>query len=757
MNPAAILRTALVVWLAAAASAVPLTTLTEDGAVWWQSALLAGLLVFVAAALRLARLSLVVVHAAQVAVLVAVLGFTEVQIRTAKGVSIGLTRVFDGAITQMRTEGAPLTVYAPTRWLLVAFVATLVVLTDLMVATLAAPAWALAPLATPYVIAAVTATADDLPWWQFVLVALGYLAMLAVEAVNRNEEWTRNVNTDTAHRGSPQLGVWRMALLIGVPALAITLLVGSALPMFGNTPAIGTRSGNGPIQMQDPTINLARDLNQPINRRVLTYTTSNGQPVYLRLATLSVVDASGWKLPSVSLLNGQLPPAPGAATGQVRVTTHVTIDNLDSEYLPAPYAPESFNARGQWAYDPSSLMVLSTNGSGRRQATRNLSYTVTAEVEEPNPAEFSQAEAGIPPRDSQILSYVPADVPQVIVNLARQITRGAATDAIKAADIQAYLTDPSRFTYNTNAPGGTGYDVLVNFLTKTHSGYCIHFASAMALMARIVGIPSRVSVGFAPGTKVGNHYEVNIRDAHAWPELYFGGYGWVRFEPTAAVASAPGWSSLTSLQPPKPASSASTSESAGPSTGPSHQASVSASPVAPITETPAGGPAGTNWAGILGGAGAGLLIVLLLVAPMTVRLSMRRYRLGRPRGDEHERIEAAWREIRDSFVDLGGRWLNGSPRAIGERLAARSDETAAATLRRVAHRVEVSRYGATLPEDTTDLAAAVRLIRRHWLDEAAWQERWTALVLPRSLWRGRGRGIRNPARGVDASAPPSGS
>jgi len=252
---------------------------------------------------------------------------------------------------------------------------------------------------------------------------------------------------------------------------------------------------------------------------------------------------------------------------------------------------------------------------------------------------------------------------------------------------------------------------------------------------------------------VGNHYEVNIRDAHAWPELYFGGYGWVRFEPTAAVASAPGWSSLNSLQPPKPATSASTAASAGPSTAPSSRASVSASPVAPVTETPAGGSGGTNWAGILGAGGAGLLIVLLLVAPMTVRLSMRRYRLGTPRGDEHERIEAAWREIRDSFVDLGGRWLNGSPRAIGERLAARSDDTAAVTLRQMAHRVEVSRYGAALPEDAIDLAAAVRLIRRHWLDEAGWQERWAALVLPRSLWRG----IRNPARGVDASAPPSGS
>ncbi len=139
-----------------------------------------------------------------------------------------------------------------------------------------------------------------------------------------------------------------MALLVGLPALAGSLILGSAVPLIGTAPAIGKGSGNGPIQMQDPTINLAKDLNQPVNRRVLTYTTSNGQPVYLRLATLSVIDASGWKLAGVSLRNGRLPSAPGAVLGQTKVTTHVTIDNLDSEYLPPPTrrSPSPRRARG---------------------------------------------------------------------------------------------------------------------------------------------------------------------------------------------------------------------------------------------------------------------------------------------------------------------------------------------------------------------------------------------------------------------------
>ena len=73
----------------------------------------------------------------------------------------------------------------------------------------------------------------------------------------------------------------------------------------------------------------------------------------------------------------------------------------------------------------------------------------------------------------------------------------------------------------------------------------------MAMMARVVGIPSRVSVGFLPGDRDGDSWEVSIRDMHAWPELYFAGYGWVRFEPTPAsvTGAAPSWTVRTERRP----------------------------------------------------------------------------------------------------------------------------------------------------------------------------------------------------------------
>ncbi len=130
------------------------------------------------------------------------------------------------------------------------------------------------------------------------------------------------------------------------------------------------------------------------------------------------------------------------------------------------------------------------------------------------------------------------------------MTADADSPAEKAAAIQAYLRS-SEFSYSTERLPGSGYQALENFLLRDHKGYCEQFASAMAMMARVVGIPSRVSVGFLPGDRDGDSWRVSIRDMHAWPELYFAGYGWVRFEPTPAsiTGAAPSWTVRTEQRP----------------------------------------------------------------------------------------------------------------------------------------------------------------------------------------------------------------
>jgi len=133
---------------------------------------------------------------------------------------------------------------------------------------------------------------------------------------------------------------------------------------------------------------------------------------------------------------------------------------------------------------------------------------------------------------------LPDDLPPEIPQLARAIARRAHahTPLEKALAVQAYLTDPLVFQYDASVPPGAGDDALKDFLFTTHRGFCQQFASAMAVLLRSLGIPSRVAVGFTTGTydDGAGAYEVTTENAHSWVETEFPGFGWVPFEPTPA-------------------------------------------------------------------------------------------------------------------------------------------------------------------------------------------------------------------------------
>lgn len=114
--------------------------------------------------------------------------------------------------------------------------------------------------------------------------------------------------------------------------------------------------------------------------------------------------------------------------------------------------------------------------------------------------------------------------------LVNDIIQGATTPYRKAMAIRSYLE--KNYVYSLTIPSeGTG-DPTVEFLTTTKQGYCEQFASAMALMARTAGISARVATGFATGDASGDgQFQVTMRHAHAWAELYFGQYGWLPFDP----------------------------------------------------------------------------------------------------------------------------------------------------------------------------------------------------------------------------------
>ena len=279
----------------------------------------------------------------------------------------------------------------------------------------------------------------------------------------------------------------------------------------------------------------------------------------------------------------------------------------------------------------------------------------------------------------------PSNVPEIVRGTADAVTAGASTPYARAMAIQKYLRS-TEFSYSLQSPVQGGYDgnglsVLADFLAQK-SGYCIHFASAMAVMARLEGIPSRIAVGYAPGRPTGAtvslsgqgplpEFEVDARDAHAWPELYFQGIGWVAFEPTPSRGIVPAYA--TEAATPSGASTNERNDALTPGDG------ASPAPVPTFVPVPLPG-AGTEASGsaqlaqVLYGVGAVLLLCLLVASPRLVRSRVRRRRLGAARGvagSAGGTALPAWAELRDLATDYGvAPGASETPRHFSERLRA---------------------------------------------------------------------------------------
>jgi transglutaminase-like putative cysteine protease len=160
-------------------------------------------------------------------------------------------------------------------------------------------------------------------------------------------------------------------------------------------------------------------------------------------------------------------------------------------------------------------------------------YEATSDIATPSAAELRKVRPEYP-------SYIAATylkLPQLdtrVPQLASQITKSAPNDYDKAAALENYLR--TRFGYTLQLPQTNVKDPIANFLFERKQGHCEYFASAMAVMLRTLGIPSRVVNGFRSDefNDITGSYVVRAKDAHAWVEAYFPGYGWQTFDPTPA-------------------------------------------------------------------------------------------------------------------------------------------------------------------------------------------------------------------------------
>jgi transglutaminase-like putative cysteine protease len=158
-------------------------------------------------------------------------------------------------------------------------------------------------------------------------------------------------------------------------------------------------------------------------------------------------------------------------------------------------------------------------------------YGVISSISVASQTQLRQADAEYPEWTQRYLE-LPERSLRRVVSQARRITRGADTRYDAALAIEQYLRG---LRYESTVPEPPPHrDAVDWFLFTTRAGYCDYFASAMAVMARAVGIPSRVVSGYNTGNfnQETGLYEVRAEHAHSWPELFFPGYGWIRFEPT---------------------------------------------------------------------------------------------------------------------------------------------------------------------------------------------------------------------------------
>ena len=586
----------------------------------------------------------------------------------------------------------------------------------------------------------------------FAAAAAGYLGLLATA---RPEEATALGSRPLGERAAAAVSPSRVAALAAA-IVAGTLVLPSIVPGFdrGLFPEGSRLRSLGQNVGLNPLITLGNDLRSAEGVGVLRYATNAGAPLYLRTVTVEEFDGGTWGPDNrddqleypLSAISQRVSLAGAARTSTT--TTVVATGGFTSPYLPAPYAPTAVEgARGRFGWNPQDLSI-----KGEPAASRDQFYIVRSVMPELTPAAL--AAAGAAPRGiGQTVQSVPRGVPGSVRATAEAITSGAENAYGRALALQAYLRT---FQYSEETPvedgyDGTGMEVLETFLEK-RSGYCIHFSAAMAVMARIVGIPSRIAVGFAPGRATGQsisvpgpgalpEFSVDGRDAHAWPELYFEGLGWVPFEPTPSRGVTPSYALTDTLGISTGTNFDGLADSLDPSA-----ITPAPSVTPPSTASGAGaGAQGTPWVPALLTALAVLGAVLLAVLPAAARAAQRRRRLARG-------LSGIWEELEAVGADHGlAPDPADTPRAYAQRLEAWEAPDgrlrhALATITREYERHEFGRPGYEPDEDAArkavaDVQRAGRRVQRP-------VDRARIAALPPSSFAALGRAFHAAVRGI---------
>jgi transglutaminase-like putative cysteine protease len=583
------------------------------------------------------------------------------------------------------------------------------------------------------------------PAWYTTWFLLGVAGMLLFEGRARLATWGRWVSSARSRPGAgwrlpmtpaAQTGRW-LALVAGICALTLPWL----LPGYGQRGVLDLKEGAGSDTgvALNPFISMRTRLTA--QEDVPMFRARTTQRERWRLMVLDRFDGTAFA-PS-SDLRADLDPFQGPIPGELdpdlpatQVTQEVEIQELGSFWLPAATTPVRVDA-GRPVLANESFSSLTIN----RRLREGFRYTVVSQVPSidaadlDGPVDYQDYPQVKPYLETGTLDREVRERAETVVEAKR-----ADTPFEKALAIQDYLRS-SEFRYNLNVPAlSAGGNQLRRFLTQVREGYCEQFAIAMAMMARQVGVPSRVAVGFTSGEVVDNNFlQVTTHDAHAWPELWFPDAGWVPFEPTPR---ADGTVSVPTYTTPAGRLPSDETDKATPATGPDTPTNPPTRRVDPPqvdNSDPLAG-AGTD-RGLLDRplvrAGLAVLLLVLLVPVVKwARNQLARRRAGhRPR----DAVAESYAELTSWARDAGiGRRGAETPAAYAHRLRGDFDADAD-PLVELTGLFEQAEYARREPgHDQADQARQLaRSARSSLAGRLGWRRRLVAAVSPRSLLAAR--------------------
>jgi transglutaminase-like putative cysteine protease len=395
---------------------------------------------------------------------------------------------------------------------------------------------ALVPGAVLFVFIAALGVDENRAECSLAVIGAGFVALALLRL--RLERRPRTVLGRARH---PLLGVAPGVIGAAGLVMAGAWAVAPHLPGAEAEPLFDTHNGRGGVtEIVSPLVDIRSRIVNQAETEMFAMTAT--EPSYWRISALPRFDGNRWDVADNEVEgNGEtLPARSSEAVENVQV---LVITELDGPLVPVAPEPVSAAIRsedGGMSYVADSSALIKTEN--------DLDEGDTFEMTSGMPrfaAEALQGATSDDPPDAMFLA-LPDDLPPVIAQTAEQVTAGASTNFDRMVALQDWFR--TAFTYDTDIPDGHDSSAIVNFL-ENRVGYCEQFSGTFAAMARTLGIPARVAVGFTQG-EIGDDgaYHVLGRNAHAWPEVWFDGYGWVPFEPTPGRGM-PGAEAYTGIEP----------------------------------------------------------------------------------------------------------------------------------------------------------------------------------------------------------------